>query len=90
MTNTTSATPVRCLLRDDSALQPKVKVGLRAVKAGHRDYFDEGIRTAFADSLDADEALRPGHDQENRWDYLLGARADSTGDRRRASFGEGR
>ena len=30
------------------------------------------FRTAIEDSLDIDAALRPGRDQENRWDYLLG------------------
>jgi hypothetical protein len=34
--------------------------------------FGDGVREAFDDSLDLDEAMRPGHDQENRWDYLLG------------------
>lgn len=43
-----------------------------AVKAAHRNYFDKEVRSAFADSLDLDEALTEGHEQENRWDYLLG------------------
>jgi hypothetical protein len=49
-----------------------VQDGLGAVKAPHRDGLDLAVRASFGDSLDLDEALRPGHDQENRWDYLLG------------------
>lgn len=49
-----------------------VRDGLGAVASSHRNFIDEAIRSAFADSLDADEGLRAGHDQENRWDYLLG------------------
>ncbi len=46
--------------------------GLGAVKSAHRDYLDVGIRQDFEDSLDVDAALRLDHEQENRWDYLLG------------------
>jgi len=52
-----------------------IKDGLGAVISSHRDYFDEGIRTSFADSLDVDQALKLGREQENRWDYLLGHEA---------------
>lgn len=65
-------TPVRVALVVDSPLQALVVDGLGAVKAAHREYFEVAIRTAFADSLDLDHALRPGREQENRWDYLLG------------------
>lgn len=65
-------TPVRRALRHDSALLPSVADGLGAVKNAHRDFFDNAIRSTFADSLDLDEALKQGHEQENRWDYLLG------------------
>jgi hypothetical protein len=65
-------TPVRVALHEDSFLQPLVVGGLGAVKAAHRDYFEVAVRPAFADSLDLDEAVMPGHEQENRWDYLLG------------------
>jgi hypothetical protein len=44
---------------------------LNAVKTAHRDYFDETIRPAFEDSLDLDEAMRPGREREYRWDYLM-------------------
>ncbi len=64
-------TALKRALRDDSSLHPAICDGLNAVKAVHRNYFDETIRPAFADSLDLDEAMRPGHERENRWDYLL-------------------
>ena len=63
---------MRVALLVDSSLRPLVVDGMNAVKASHRDYFAAAIRPAFADSLDLDEALRQGHEQENRWDYLLG------------------
>ena len=46
--------------------------GLGAVKAEHHAYLDEELRSEFADSLELDESLRAGREQENRWDYLLG------------------
>ncbi len=70
-----SRNPIRRALRDDSYLQTEVKDGFAAVKASHRDHFEESVRSTFVDSLDADEALREGHEQENRWDYLLGHQA---------------
>lgn len=63
---------MRRALRNDSALLPSVTDGLGAVKNAHRDFFDNAIRSTFADSLDLDEALKQGHEQESRWDYLLG------------------
>lgn len=65
-------TPVRRALRADSALLPLVADGMGAVKGAHRDYFDISIRESFVDSLELDEAVKQGHEQENRWDYLLG------------------
>ncbi len=35
-------------------------------------HFDEAVRSSFADSLDIDQGLKEGREQENRWDYLLG------------------
>jgi len=67
-----SRTPVRAALRLDSPLRPRVKDGLGAVTNAHRIYFHETVRASFADSLDIDDALREGREQENRWDYLLG------------------
>jgi hypothetical protein len=68
------ATPVRAILRKESALSSKVEDGLGAVKKPHRGLIDETIRADFADSLEIDENLRPGHEEENHWDYLLGHR----------------
>lgn len=72
MTKTAQSTPVRRALREESALLQRVEDGLGAVASCHLDYFDAAIRSAFADSLDVDEAMRPGHADANRWDYLLG------------------
>jgi hypothetical protein len=72
VTGAARKTPVRRALRDDSSLLDSVQDGLGAVESAHRDYFAPSIRTAFADSLDLDKALKPGRERENRWDYLLG------------------
>jgi hypothetical protein len=53
-------------------LRPSVKTGLGAIIATHRGCFDETVKSLFADSLDIDEALKEGREQENRRDYLLG------------------
>lgn len=68
-------TPVRAALTDASPLQAKVCDGMGAVKKEERGLFADDARRAFADSLDLDEAVRPGHGGENRWDYLLGHEA---------------
>jgi len=65
-------TPLRVALKKESPLLPLVVDGMGAVLNSHRDYFDSSIRSSFADSLELDEAVREGHEQENRWDYLLG------------------
>lgn len=72
-----ASTILRRTLRSDSDLQGSVCDGMGAVENAHRDYFDPTIRTAFEDSLDLDAALRVGHDQENRWDYLIGHKPSS-------------
>jgi hypothetical protein len=47
--------------------------GLGAMESSDvRAHVDPGIRNAFGDSLDIDSAFEPGHENENRWDYLLG------------------
>lgn len=68
-------TPTRKALKKESALLPLVFDGLGAIEATHKKYFEDSIRNAFADSLDLDKALQQGHEQENRWDYLLGHNA---------------
>lgn len=65
-------TPIRNALVKDSALLPKVVEGFGAVEAAHREHFDNSIRNTFGDSIDLDASLKLGHEQENRWDYLLG------------------
>jgi hypothetical protein len=65
-------TPIRAALQVRSSLHALVKDGLGAIKRTHRSYFDENVRSCFADSIDIDEAFRVGKEQENRWDYLLG------------------
>jgi hypothetical protein len=67
-------TPVRNIFKEESFIKKLVKNGLEAVRRAHRrDYIDASIHSEFSDSVDLDEAFRSvGHDQENRWDYLLG------------------
>lgn len=72
MKKSTKKTPVKHALLKNSQFLPLVADGLGAVKNAHRNYFDSAIRDTFGDSLNLDEALEKGHEQENRWDYLLG------------------
>jgi len=59
-------------LVDNSFLHDEVCDGIQAVEGSHHKHLDATIRGDFADSLDLDKAMQPGHEQENRWDYLLG------------------
>jgi len=72
VTKAATKTPLRAALLTQSSLRPLVVNGIGAVEAAHRDYFEPGIRSTFSDSIDLDAALKKGHSQENRWDYLLG------------------
>ncbi|MFH2011036.1 MAG: hypothetical protein ABI333_30835 [bacterium] len=65
-------TPIRSALKKSSALQKEVQDGIGAVERSHRNCLAVEIRASFGDSLDLDKALVKGHEQENRWDYLLG------------------
>jgi len=65
-------TPVRALLVPTSSLHAHIGDGLVTVKDSHWTYIESSIRARFTDSIDLDKALEPGHEQENRWDYLLG------------------
>jgi len=65
-------TPVRAALKTHSPLQGMVKDGLGALTNTHRIHFDDSVRASLVDSLDIDEGLKQGREQENRWDYLLG------------------
>ena len=71
------ATPIRAALLSHSALQKLVTEHLGAVEKAHRGYIAEESKRQFADSLEIDENLRKGHEQANRWDYLLGHKATS-------------
>lgn len=70
-------TPIRAALSPDSSLESSVEDGLGAVEKGHKNYIDAALRSDFADSLELDEAMRPGHEKEHRWDYLLGHTSSS-------------
>lgn len=72
-----AATPVRNALQGNSALLTLVADGLAALANSHRGLIAEQIRASFIDSLEIDENLRKGRDQEYRWDYLLGHAAMS-------------
>lgn len=72
MSKQAAKTPLRRMLHEQSSLHASVREGMEAVSKSHRAYFDEPIRSTFADSLELDEALRAGHERENRWDYLMG------------------
>jgi hypothetical protein len=65
-------TPIRSSLKKSSALYSEVKDGIDALEKPHRGYIADVIRSSFADSIDLDKAMHVGHEQENRWDYLLG------------------
>ncbi len=71
-------TPIRRALLDESELLPRVADGLAALKKIDRECFEREIRNTFADSLDLDEAMRPGRDRDHRWDYLLGHHVSET------------
>ena len=72
MKSTRKKTPVRNSLRKNSPLFEDVQYSIGAVKKSHRKMLSTDIRDAFGDSIDLDAALREGHAEENRWDYLLG------------------
>ena len=72
MTREAAKTPLRASLREGSSLLPHVENGIGAVEGSHREYFDTSIRATFSDSLNLDQALQAGREQENRWDYLIG------------------
>jgi hypothetical protein len=65
-------TPIRAALVATSFLRPLVKDGVQALKEKDRPFIDGEIRASFADSLALDAAFEKGHEQEHRWDYLLG------------------
>jgi hypothetical protein len=65
--------PLRSAFLTGSYLLPLVRDGIQSLSADHaRDYLHAQVRTAFADSLNLDDAMRQHHPQDHRWDYLLG------------------
>ncbi len=61
------------LLRAESELVPLVQRGVLGLSSGHsRQHLAADVRAAVVESIDIDEGLRAGREQENRWDYLLG------------------
>lgn len=78
MTRRAKSTPVRRALRTDSPLLASVSKGMGAIEGKHRACFEDAVAAAVADSLDLDAALTAGHEEENRWDYLLGHRPSSS------------
>ena len=71
-------TPIRRALKLGSELLPLVADGIQAVNREHLNYIDSRVRSDFSDSLEIDENLRTGREQEHRWDYLLGSRIDGS------------
>lgn len=65
-------TPVRQALKPKSFLQQVIKDGLKALQQEHRLYIDSPLRAEFGDSVNIDKAFLAEHEEENRWDYLLG------------------
>jgi len=66
-------TPIRIGLVPSSRLLALVVDGIQAMEGEHiNSHLDPKIRTEFSDSLDIDAAFLNGHEQEHRWDYLLG------------------
>ncbi len=55
-----------------SGLAGEIQRGLQAVLSNDRKYIGESLRKTFLDSLNLDEATRPQHPGDSRWDYLLG------------------
>lgn len=72
MAKSAGKTTLKRALQISSSLQPVVAEGMGAVERAHREYFEQDTRSTFGDSLDLDKAMLQGHEQENRWDYLLG------------------
>ena len=55
-----------------SYLAGAIRGGIQALPSDKRKHIAESVRSDFLDSLDLDEASRPRHPTDARWDYLLG------------------
>lgn len=69
---TAATTPIRGALRRESRLLTLIEDGLGALKKAHRNHLSDSVRKDIEDSLDIDDALLEGNEEENRCDYLLG------------------
>lgn len=65
-------TALRAALKQGSSLGPLIVDGLGAIQGADRKCLDEAVRSDFSDSLNLDAALESQHQEEHRWDYLLG------------------
>lgn len=55
-----------------SYLAGAIRRGIQALPNDKRKHLADSVRSDFVDSLDLDEASRPRHPTDARWDYLLG------------------
>lgn len=60
-----------------SYLAAAIRDGVQAIPSDKRRHISESVRSDFLDSLDLDEASRPRHPNDARWDYLLGHASSS-------------
>jgi hypothetical protein len=65
------------MLVSTSTLHGGVCDGLNALKDAHKQFVEAKLRASFNDSLDIDDGLKAGHEQDYRWDYVLGHRDTS-------------
>ena len=72
MTARQKKTLIRSGLMGDSSLRGEVRDGIQALAKRDRRCLGDTLHDAFEDSLNLDEALGEGHEQENGWAYLLG------------------
>ena len=66
------STPIRAGLKPSSVLRAHVADGLGAIAKSHRGLIAHELKPQLSDSLEIDENLKKGHENEHRWDYLLG------------------
>ena len=55
-----------------SYLAGAIRGGIQALPNDKRKHIAKSVRSDFVDSLNLDEATRPRHPTDARWDYLLG------------------
>lgn len=60
-----------------SYLAASIRDGIQALPGDKRKHLAESVRSEFLDSIDLDEASRPQHPTDARWDYLLGHESSS-------------